>query len=65
MTVGASVRERLEKPRVVAALGEDVSPGAHERAVADHFAAEKQQSRAWRRILEQTTGALLRQSGEA
>jgi NTE family protein len=27
-----------------------------------HFEAEKEKSRAWRRILEQTTGALLRQS---
>src|SRR6201999_1328257 len=33
------------------------------RKVVRHFAAEKQQTRAWRRILEQTTGALLRQSG--
>jgi NTE family protein len=32
------------------------------RKVVRHFAAEKQQTRAWRRILEQTTGALLRQS---
>jgi hypothetical protein len=32
------------------------------RKVVRHFAAEKQETRAWRRILEQTTGALLRQS---
>jgi NTE family protein len=32
------------------------------RKVVRHFAAEKEKSRAWRRILEQTTGALLRQS---
>ena len=32
------------------------------RKVIRHFGAEKQQTRAWRRILEQTTGALLRQS---
>jgi NTE family protein len=32
------------------------------RKVVRHFSAEKQQTRAWRRILEQTTGALLRQS---
>lgn len=32
------------------------------RKVMRHFEAEKQKSRAWRRILEQTTGALLRQS---
>jgi NTE family protein len=32
------------------------------RKVVRHFGAEQQQTRAWRRILEQTTGALLRQS---
>lgn len=32
------------------------------RQVVRHFAAEKEKTRAWRRILEQTTGALLRQS---
>ncbi|MGI8779034.1 MAG: patatin-like phospholipase family protein [Solirubrobacteraceae bacterium] len=32
------------------------------RQVVRHFSAEKEKSRAWRRILEQTTGALLRQS---
>jgi NTE family protein len=32
------------------------------RRVVRHFADEKEPTRAWRRILEQTTGALLRQS---
>ena len=32
------------------------------RKVVKHFAAEKEPTRAWRKILEQTTGALLRQS---
>jgi NTE family protein len=32
------------------------------RKVISHFDAEKEKTRAWRRILEQTTGALLRQS---
>ncbi len=32
------------------------------RKVVRHFAAEREKTRAWRRILEQTTGALLRQS---
>ena len=32
------------------------------RKVVKHFSAEKEQTRAWRKILEQTTGALLRQS---
>jgi NTE family protein len=34
------------------------------RKVVKHFAAEKERTRAWRKILEQTTGTLLRQSGE-
>jgi predicted acylesterase/phospholipase RssA len=33
------------------------------RRVVKHFAAEREKTRAWRKILEQTTGALLRQSG--
>ena len=32
------------------------------RKVVKHFAAEREQTRAWRKILEQTTGTLLRQS---
>jgi len=32
------------------------------RKVVKHFAAEKEKTRAWRKILEQTTGTLLRQS---
>jgi hypothetical protein len=35
------------------------------RKVIRHFEAEKERTRAWRRILEQTTGALLRQSEDA
>jgi NTE family protein len=34
------------------------------RKVVRHFSAEKEKTRAWRRILEQTTGALLRQSAD-
>ena len=33
------------------------------RAVLEHFAPEQERSQGWRRIFEQTTGALLRQSG--
>jgi predicted acylesterase/phospholipase RssA len=33
------------------------------RKVVKHFGAEPEKTRAWRRILEQTTGSLLRQSG--
>ena len=34
------------------------------RKVMRHFSAEKEKTRAWRKILEQTTGALLRQSAD-
>jgi NTE family protein len=37
--------------------------GTRVRKVVKHFAAEQERTRAWRKILEQTTGALLRQSG--
>src|SRR3954464_11541434 len=35
------------------------------RKVVKHFAAEQEKTRAWRKILEQTTGSLLRQTGGA
>ena len=35
------------------------------RKVVQHFNVEREKTRAWRRILEQTTGALLRQSASA
>jgi predicted acylesterase/phospholipase RssA len=35
------------------------------RRVVKHFSAEREKTRAWRKILEQTTGTLLRQSGDA
>jgi NTE family protein len=35
------------------------------RKVVKHFSAEREKTRAWRRILEQTTGALLRQSASS
>jgi hypothetical protein len=34
------------------------------RKVVKHFAAEQEKTGAWRKILEQTTGTLLRQSGD-
>ena len=33
------------------------------RNIVRHFEAERESTRAWRKILEQTTGTLLRQSG--
>jgi len=46
---------------VAARHGIEIS-AARVRKVVSHFADEKEKGRAWRRILEQTTGALLRQS---
>ncbi len=47
---------------VCARHGLELSP-TRVRKVIKHFSAEKETTRAWRKILEQTTGALLRQSG--
>jgi NTE family protein len=47
---------------VCARHGIEIS-GTRVRKVVKHFAAEQERTRAWRKILEQTTGALLRQSG--
>jgi NTE family protein len=35
------------------------------RKVVQHFGAEPERTRAWRKILEQTTGTLLRQSSSS
>jgi NTE family protein len=49
---------------VCAKHGIDIS-ATRVRKVIRHFDREKERTRAWRRILEQTTGALLRQSEDA
>jgi hypothetical protein len=46
---------------ICARHGLEISP-TRVRKVIKHFSAEKETTRAWRKILEQTTGALLRQS---
>jgi hypothetical protein len=33
------------------------------RGVLEHFAPEQERSQGWRRIFEQTTGAVIRQAG--
>jgi predicted acylesterase/phospholipase RssA len=50
--------------RVCARHGIEIS-ATRVRRVIKHFAVERERTRAWRKILEQTTGALLRQSGGA
>jgi predicted acylesterase/phospholipase RssA len=49
--------------RVAARHGIEIS-ATRVRKVVKHFSAEKEKTRAWRKILEQTTGTLLRQSGD-
>jgi NTE family protein len=50
--------------RVCQRHGIEISVTRVRKVVKHAAAAEKERTRAWRRILEQTTGALLRQSGE-
>jgi NTE family protein len=50
--------------RICARHGIEIS-ATRVRKVVKHFEAERQETRAWRKILEQTTSTLLRQSGEA
>jgi len=54
--------ERLHE--VTARHGIEISPTRVRKVVA-HFGVEREKTRAWRRILEQTTSALLRQSASA
>jgi NTE family protein len=58
----ASDYDRLRE--IAARHGIEIS-ATRVRKVVKHFSAEREETRAWRRILEQTTGALLRQSASA
>jgi predicted acylesterase/phospholipase RssA len=49
--------------RICARHGIEIS-ATRVRKVIDHFAAEREKTRAWRKILEQTTSTLLRQSAQ-
>jgi NTE family protein len=61
-SVTARLADEYEDLREVCARhGIEIS-ATRVRRVVSHFADEKEPTRAWRRILEQTTGALLRQS---
>jgi NTE family protein len=64
-SVTVKLAEDYEQLReVVGRHGIEIS-ATRVRKVMRHFAAEKEKTRAWRRILEQTTGTLLRQSNES
>jgi NTE family protein len=62
-SVTVRLAERYEEYREIAQRhGIEIS-ATRVRKVVRHYSAEKEKTRAWRRILEQTTGTLLRQSG--
>ena len=64
-SVTLQLAQDYERIRGVAARhGIEIS-ATRVRKVIKHFEVEKERTRAWRRILEQTTGALLRQSEDA
>jgi NTE family protein len=58
----ASDYDRLRE--IAARHGIEIS-ATRVRKVIQHFGAEREKTRAWRRILEQTTGALLRQTASS
>jgi len=64
-SVTLKLAEDYERLREVCARhGIEVS-ATRVRKVVKRFEEERESTAAWRRILEQTTGALLRQSGQA
>ena len=61
-SVALPTRPRLQRfERVAARHGIEIS-ASRVRKVVKHFDAERESTRAWREILEQTTSTLLRQS---
>jgi aspartate aminotransferase-like enzyme len=61
---GQEIDEAAVRGRLLNEHGIEIS-AKRVRKVIQHFDQEKERTRAWRRILEQTTGALLRQSEDA
>ena len=62
-TVTAKLADRYDEYRDIAARHGIQISATRVRKVVEHYSAEREKTRAWRRILEQTTGTLLRQSG--
>ena len=56
------VAERYDELREIASRHGIKISATRVRKIDEHYGAEKEKTRAWRRILEQTTGTLLRQS---
>ncbi len=61
-SVTAKLAERYDEYRDIAARHGIQISATRVRKVVEHYSAEREKTRAWRRILEQTTGTLLRQS---
>jgi hypothetical protein len=64
-SVTLQLAQDYERIRSVAAKHGIQISATRVRKVIKHFEREKERTRAWRRILEQTTGTLLRQSEES
>ena len=62
-SVTSKLAERYDEYRDIAARHGIQISATRVRKVVEHYSAEREKTRAWRRILEQTTGTLLRQSG--
>jgi NTE family protein len=61
-SVTLKLAERYDEWRAVAERHGITISATRVRKIVEHYGAEKEKTRAWRRILEQTTGTLLRQS---
>jgi NTE family protein len=61
-TVTRRLAQRYDEYRDIAGRHGIQISATRVRKVVEHYGAEKEKTRAWRRILEQTTGTLLRQS---
>jgi NTE family protein len=61
-SVTLKLAERYDDWRAVAERHGITISATRVRKIVEHYGAEKEKTRAWRRILEQTTGTLLRQS---
>jgi NTE family protein len=61
-SVTLKLAERYDEWRDIASRHGIKISATRVRKIVEHYGAEKEKTRAWRRILEQTTGTLLRQS---
>lgn len=64
-SVSLKLLEDYDRLRTICARHDIEISAERIRSVTEHFGEDQEQTRAWRRILEQTTGALLRQSQQS